>query len=95
MLRSAERLVGQRLAEKDYIRFQEAAACRTGGRRNAGQHGCPERIGRDAVVTFQTTRGAATILVNLTPTPLDEQMDVVIRDDVVKTLQQFRRALVG
>jgi NAD-dependent deacetylase len=40
-------------------------------------------------------RGAATILVNLTPTPLDEQMDVVIRDDVVKTLQQLRRALVG
>lgn len=40
-------------------------------------------------------RGAATILVNLTPTPLDEQMDVVIREDVVKTLQQFRRALVG
>jgi NAD-dependent deacetylase len=39
-------------------------------------------------------RGAATILVNLTPTPLDEQMDVVIRDDVVKTLQQLRRALV-
>jgi NAD-dependent deacetylase len=40
-------------------------------------------------------RGAATILVNLTPTPLDGQMDVVIREDVVKTLQQFRRALVG
>jgi NAD-dependent deacetylase len=40
-------------------------------------------------------RGAATILVNRTPTPLDEQMDVVIRDDVVKALQQLRRALVG
>jgi len=40
-------------------------------------------------------RGAATILVNLTPTPLDEHMDVVIRADVVKTLQQLRRALVG
>jgi NAD-dependent SIR2 family protein deacetylase len=40
-------------------------------------------------------RGAATILVNLTPTPLDEQMAVVIRADVVKTLQQLRRALVG
>ena len=40
-------------------------------------------------------RGAATILINLTPTPLDERMDVVIREDVVKTLQQFRRALVG
>jgi NAD-dependent deacetylase len=40
-------------------------------------------------------RGATTILVNLTPTPLDAQMDVVIREDVVKTLQQFRRALVG
>ena len=40
-------------------------------------------------------RGAATILVNLTPTPLDRQMDVVIRADVVKTLQQLRRALVG
>jgi len=40
-------------------------------------------------------RGAATILVNLTPTPLDEQMDVVIREDVVKTLQRLRRALVG
>jgi NAD-dependent deacetylase len=40
-------------------------------------------------------RGAATILVNLTPTPLDMQMDVVIRADVVKTLQQLRRALVG
>ncbi len=40
-------------------------------------------------------RGAATILVNLTPTPLDEYMDVVIREDVVKTLQQVRRALVG
>lgn len=39
-------------------------------------------------------RGAATILVNLTPTPLDEQMDVVIREDVVKTLQQLRRALI-
>ena len=40
-------------------------------------------------------RGAATILVNLTPTPLDEQMAVVIRADVVKTLLQLRRALVG
>jgi NAD-dependent deacetylase len=40
-------------------------------------------------------RGAATILINLTPTSLDEQMDVVIREDVVKTLQQLRRALVG
>jgi NAD-dependent deacetylase len=39
-------------------------------------------------------RGAATILVNLTPTPLDAQMDVVIREDVVKTLQQMRRALI-
>jgi NAD-dependent deacetylase len=40
-------------------------------------------------------RGAATILVNLTRTPLDERMDVVIREDVVKTLQQLRRGLVG
>jgi len=40
-------------------------------------------------------RGAATILINLTPTPLDAQMAVVIRADVVKTLQQLRRALVG
>ncbi len=40
-------------------------------------------------------RGAATILVNLTPTPLDAQMDVVIREDVVKTLQQLHRVLLG
>ena len=40
-------------------------------------------------------RGARLILVNLTPTPLDDRMDVVIRADVVKTLQQLRRALVG
>ena len=40
-------------------------------------------------------RGAATILVNLTRTPLDERMDVVIREDVVKTLQRLRRGLVG
>ena len=40
-------------------------------------------------------RGAATILVNLTRTPLDERMDVVIHEDVVKTLQQLRRGLVG
>jgi NAD-dependent deacetylase len=40
-------------------------------------------------------RGAATILINLTPTPLDKQMDVVIREDVVKTMQQLRHALVG
>jgi NAD-dependent deacetylase len=40
-------------------------------------------------------RGARLILVNLTPTPLDDRMDAVIRADVVKTLQQFRRALIG
>jgi NAD-dependent deacetylase len=40
-------------------------------------------------------RGATTILVNLTPTPLDERMDVVIRADVVKTLLQLRRGLIG
>ncbi len=40
-------------------------------------------------------RGATTVLVNLTPTPLDERMDVVIRADVVKTLQQIRRGLIG
>jgi len=39
-------------------------------------------------------RGATTILINLTPTPLDDRMDVVIRADVVKTLQQLRRALI-
>ena len=39
-------------------------------------------------------RGARTILVNLTPTPLDDRMDAVIREDVVKTLQKFRRALI-
>jgi NAD-dependent deacetylase len=39
-------------------------------------------------------RGAATILINLTPTPLDERMDVVIHDDVVKVLQRLRRALL-
>jgi NAD-dependent deacetylase len=39
-------------------------------------------------------RGAATILINLTPTPLDDHMDVVIREDVVRTLQQLRRALI-
>jgi NAD-dependent deacetylase len=39
-------------------------------------------------------RGATTILINLTPTPLDDRMDVVIREDVVKTLQQLRRALI-
>ena len=40
-------------------------------------------------------RGAATILINLTPTPLDDRMDVVIRADVVKTLQQLRHALIA
>lgn len=40
-------------------------------------------------------RGARLILVNLTPTPLDDRMDVVIRADVVKTLQELRRALLG
>ena len=40
-------------------------------------------------------RGATTILVNLTPTPLDDRIDVVIRADVVKTLQQLRRGLIG
>ena len=39
-------------------------------------------------------RGATTILVNLTPTPLDDHMDVVIREDVVTALQQLRRALI-
>lgn len=32
-------------------------------------------------------RGARLILINLAPTALDEQMDVVLRADVVKTLQ--------
>ena len=40
-------------------------------------------------------RGACTILVNLMPTPLDDQFDVVIRADVVKALTEIRRALVG
>lgn len=40
-------------------------------------------------------RGARLILVNLTPTPLDDRMDVVIRADVVKTLQELRHALLG
>jgi NAD-dependent deacetylase len=39
-------------------------------------------------------RGASTILINLTPTPLDDQMDVVIREDVVKTWQRVHRALI-
>jgi len=38
-------------------------------------------------------RGAKTILVNLTPTPLDDKMDIVIRGDVVKVLQQLGHAL--
>ncbi len=40
-------------------------------------------------------RGARLVLVNLSRTPLDDQMDVVIRADVVKTLQALRRALLG
>jgi NAD-dependent deacetylase len=32
-------------------------------------------------------RGARLILINLMPTPLDDQMDVVIREDVVKALR--------
>ncbi len=39
-------------------------------------------------------RGARLVLVNLTPTPLDDRMDVVIRADVVKTLHELRRALL-
>ena len=38
-------------------------------------------------------RGACTILINLSPTPLDDQMDVVIRADVVKTIQRLWRGL--
>jgi len=40
-------------------------------------------------------RGAHVIVVNLSHTPLDDQMDVVIHADVVNTLQEFRRALAG
>ena len=40
-------------------------------------------------------RGARTILVNGTPTALDDQMDVVIRADVVKALQVLHRGLRG
>lgn len=39
-------------------------------------------------------RGARLILVNLSPTPLDDRMDVVLRADVVKTLQQLWKALI-
>jgi NAD-dependent deacetylase len=39
-------------------------------------------------------RGARTILVNGTPTALDDQMDVVIRADVVKALQALHRGLI-
>ncbi len=38
-------------------------------------------------------RGARLILINLAPTPLDDQMDVVLREDVVKALQALWRAL--
>jgi NAD-dependent deacetylase len=39
-------------------------------------------------------RGARIILVNLTPTPLDEHFDVVIHTDVVKALRALRRAVL-
>lgn len=38
-------------------------------------------------------RGARLILINLAPTPLDDQMDVVLRADVVKALQAIWRKL--
>lgn len=38
-------------------------------------------------------RGARLILINLAPTPLDDQMDVVLREDVVKALQAIWREL--
>lgn len=38
-------------------------------------------------------RGARVIMVNLSPTPLDDQMDVVIRADVAKTMQWIWRTL--
>jgi NAD-dependent deacetylase len=34
-------------------------------------------------------RGAKLVLVNLTPTPLDDQMDVIVRSDVVEALQSL------
>jgi NAD-dependent deacetylase len=40
-------------------------------------------------------RGAHPILINLTPTPLDHDLEVVVREDVVKALQQIGRALLG
>ncbi len=40
-------------------------------------------------------RGARTVLINLTPTPLDGEMDLVVREDVVTALQAIRRALVA
>jgi len=38
-------------------------------------------------------RGARTILINQTPTTLDDTMDLVIRADVVRTMQALWRAL--
>jgi NAD-dependent deacetylase len=40
-------------------------------------------------------RGARTILINLTPTELDHQFDLVLRADVIQTLQDLWRALSG
>jgi NAD-dependent deacetylase len=40
-------------------------------------------------------RGARLILVNLTRTPLEDRMDVVLRADVVKALPRLRGALIG
>lgn len=38
-------------------------------------------------------RGARLVLINLSPTPFDDRMDVVVRMDVVKALQQIWKAL--
>jgi NAD-dependent deacetylase len=38
-------------------------------------------------------RGAKLVLVNLTPTPLDDQMDLIVRADVVEALKSLAAAL--
>ena len=40
-------------------------------------------------------RGARLILVNLTPTALDSQMDVIVREDVVDALQALSERVLG
>lgn len=38
-------------------------------------------------------RGARLVLINLTPTPLDDQMDVIVRADVVEALRSVAESL--